>query len=194
MQSAATASARESDESRGAEVTQGVYIRTKKHLLALSKARKADWRDPKKRDKIILGMNKPEVRAKVAKSLKRTWIKKRTSWIRSIKNIGGPKISKAHKGKMFFKGGNGQPPVRFVVELEKLLSPVGYIREYSIGIPKIKERGAGSYKVDFALVSAKIAIECDGRSHCSSVRKAQDRKKDLILHRFGWKVIRVPHD
>ena len=194
MQDAATASASESDESRGAEVTQGVYIRTKKHLLALSKARKADWRDPKKRDKIILGMNKPEVRAKVTKSLKRTWIKKRTSWVRAIKNIGGPKVSKAHKGKMFFKGGNGQAPVQFVLELEKILAPLGYVREHAIGIPSIKERKGGNYKVDFALVSAKIAIECDGRSHCSSVRKAQDRKKDLILHKFGWKVIRVLHD
>ena len=175
-------------------MTQGVYIRTKNTLRSLSKARKADWRDLKKREKIILGMNRPEVRAKVTKSLRRTWNKKRVSWIRSIKTIGGPKVSKAHKGKMFFKGGNGQPPVKFVVEMEKILAPLGYVREYPIGIPSIKERKGGNYKVDFALVGAKIAIECDGQSHRSKVRRALDEKKDSILRKFGWKIIRVPHD
>jgi hypothetical protein len=153
----------------------------------------AMWRNPKIRKRIVLGMNRPEVRAKVTTSLQRTWNKKRVSWIKAIKEIGGPKVSRAHKGKMFFKGGNGQPPVPFVVEMEKILAPLGYVREYAIGIPEIKERKSGNYKVDFALVGAKIAIECDGRSHCSAVRKALDRKKDKILHKLGWKVIRVPH-
>lgn len=173
---------------------QGVYIRTKKTLRSLSKARKADWRNAAKRERIILGMNRPETRTKVRNSLHHTWNKKRTSWIRAIKEIGGPKVSKAHKGKMFFKGGNGQPPVPFVVEMEKILAPLGYIREHAIGIPNIKERKGGNYKVDFALIGAKIAIECDGRSHHSAARKALDKKKDSILHKFGWKVIRVPHD
>lgn len=172
---------------------RGVYVRTQATLRSLSKARKSDWLDPQKRERIVIGMNRPEVRTKVRNSLQKMWSKKGASWRRAIKKIGGPKVSKAHKGKMFFKGGNGQPPVRFVVEMEKILAPLGYVREHAIGIPEIKERKAGNYKVDFALVSAKIAIECDGRSHQSAERKAQDRKKDLILHRFGWKVIRVPH-
>jgi very-short-patch-repair endonuclease len=49
-----------------------------------------------------------------------------------------------------------------------------------------------SYRLDFALPSAKINLEIDGYWH--NHRKKQDKKRDLVLASMGWKVIRISTD
>ena len=46
------------------------------------------------------------------------------------------------------------------------------------------------YKVDIADPTNRIAIEVDGNSHCAIARKNQDRKKEELLSRLGWTVLR----
>ncbi|RVT62774.1 endonuclease domain-containing protein [Niallia taxi] len=49
----------------------------------------------------------------------------------------------------------------------------------------------GAYRIDLALVSHRLAIECDGKQwHSTPSQKAHDRKKDRYLRKNGWKVIR----
>ena len=49
----------------------------------------------------------------------------------------------------------------------------------------------GIYRIDIALSSHKIALECDGKNfHTSPIDKARDRRKDAYLHSNGWVVIR----
>lgn len=46
------------------------------------------------------------------------------------------------------------------------------------------------YKIDIASYKNKIAIEVDGLSHNSLKIKECDRKKEMILGMFGWRVLR----
>ena len=49
----------------------------------------------------------------------------------------------------------------------------------------------GIYRIDIALSSHKIALECDGKDfHTSLIDKARDRRKDAYLRSNGWVVIR----
>jgi very-short-patch-repair endonuclease len=49
----------------------------------------------------------------------------------------------------------------------------------------------GKYRIDLALPTYKIAIECDGRAyHSSPEQKAHDRRKNAYLRKHGWKVLR----
>ncbi|MBO8172090.1 MAG: DUF559 domain-containing protein [Bacillaceae bacterium] len=49
----------------------------------------------------------------------------------------------------------------------------------------------GKYRIDLALPSYKIAIECDGKAyHSTPEQKAHDRRKNQYLQRNGWKVLR----
>src|SRR3989304_1971142 len=66
-----------------------------------------------------------------------------------------------------FKGGNGQEPVKTVMELASLLEPMGFTRELVI---KTKGHGTGltppnSYKADFGNPEMMMVIEVDGPSH-----------------------------
>jgi hypothetical protein len=106
------------------------------------------------------------------------------------KHLKGLRNSERIRTGANFKGGNGQKPVLFVRQLEKILRPAGFVREYAIGI---KGRKLRNYKVDFAHVEGKIAIECDGPAHRSHKSRELDRKKDMILRSFGWRIIRVRH-
>jgi uncharacterized protein DUF559 len=146
------------------------YIIPKQSMLARQRAQDPEWRI-----KVSLAtkraMQRPEVR--------RTHL----AAIRRYVKLNGTS----------FKGGNGQRPTKFVRDLERILKPLGYIREYAIGIPNsLGRKHGGNYKVDFALPSKKIAIECDGPCHRN--RKHLDEKKDTILKKLGWRIIRVPHD
>lgn len=90
-----------------------------------------------------------------------------------------------------FKGGNGLPPTKFVAELEKILIPHGWIREHAISIKPIKPSYPTNYKVDFAHIVGKIAIECDGPCHHSIQQRRLDQKKTDLLKSLGWRVIRI---
>ncbi|TYS57919.1 DUF559 domain-containing protein [Bacillus infantis] len=49
----------------------------------------------------------------------------------------------------------------------------------------------GSYRIDLALISYNIAIECDGKEfHSSPEAKKRDRRKDAYLRKNGWVVLR----
>jgi very-short-patch-repair endonuclease len=49
----------------------------------------------------------------------------------------------------------------------------------------------GKYRIDLALPTYKIAIECDGHQyHSTPEQKAHDRRKNAYLRQQGWKVLR----
>jgi very-short-patch-repair endonuclease len=49
----------------------------------------------------------------------------------------------------------------------------------------------GSYRVDFAIPNAFIAIECDGKKYHDT---ALDAERDVKLKKLGWTVLRFPSD
>jgi very-short-patch-repair endonuclease len=49
----------------------------------------------------------------------------------------------------------------------------------------------GKYRIDLALTSYRLAIECDGKQwHSKPEQKAHDRRKNQYLRRNDWKVLR----
>ena len=111
-------------------------------------------------------MKRPEVRKKVSDSLKR---------------IG-------HRPKI--QGGNGKG---LTIPQKKLLQELGngWLPEYPIAILKWKTLNTPKcYKTDIANPNLKIAIEIDGQSHLTLVRKEQDQKKTRVLNGLGWIVLR----
>lgn len=47
------------------------------------------------------------------------------------------------------------------------------------------------YQVDLVIKKYRLAIECDGEKwHSSPEQKARDRKKNAVLRKHGWKVMR----
>lgn len=177
--------------------------------LAISKARegkplseknvqglKRAWADPIKRARRIFalatGHQKMQARKNHSVASKAIWKNPRTK----AKRISAWKKAMAKRGKPTFRGGAGRRPFGFVLKLWRILKPLGYVREYSIGLGrgKVGRYGVRNYQVDFGLVKEKIAIECDGPGHRGFKSWERDRKKDEILHKMGWKVIRIPHD
>lgn len=69
----------------------------------------------------------------------------------------------------------------------KFLEQNGYDKKYCIE----REYPVFPYYIDFAFVNEKIAIEIDGSQHLESDRAESDRKKDDLLVKNGWKVIRI---
>lgn len=63
-------------------------------------------------------------------------------------------------------------------------------KEFSISLGVRKKGYPTHYKVDIAIPSQKIAIECDGRDHRISTVIAKDKKKEKKLEELGWKVLR----
>ena len=58
-------------------------------------------------------------------------------------------------------------------------------------IPVKSQYRVGSYRIDLAIPSIRLAIECDGKAfHSTPAQKAHDRKRTAYLKRQGWKVIR----
>lgn len=65
---------------------------------------------------------------------------------------------------------------------------------------KLKEDGlnyefqfqVGRYKVDFAFIDQKIALEVDGKQHLREKQLQSDRRKDAFLEESGWRVFRLP--
>ncbi|MEC0305100.1 endonuclease domain-containing protein [Terribacillus saccharophilus] len=49
----------------------------------------------------------------------------------------------------------------------------------------------GRYRIDIALASYGLAIECDGKQwHSTPEQKAHDQRKNRYLRKNGWKVLR----
>ena len=86
------------------------------------------------------------------------------------------------------RGGNGGAPSAAQM---LLASTLGW--EMEVPVPTKQPRHSGyptCYKLDIGNRELMIAVEVDGKSHCSIERQAQDRKKEALLRSLGWKVLR----
>jgi very-short-patch-repair endonuclease len=70
--------------------------------------------------------------------------------------------------------------------LEKL-EVLNWGQKYSI----IREYCVFPYFIDFAFINEKVAVEIDGSQHLLEERKKNDDKKDDLLLKDGWSVIRI---
>ena len=91
-----------------------------------------------------------------------------------------------HKPKV--RGGNGTGPTLSQHTLSFMCKlPIEYpIKTAGSGVQNIPN----CYKVDLAEPSVKLAIEVDGGSHNSIIRKEADKKKTKTLNSLGWCVLR----
>ena len=51
----------------------------------------------------------------------------------------------------------------------------------------------GPYKIDFAFLNAKLAVECDGAEYhrANQLQLEHDQKRDKYLARKGWRTLRI---
>ncbi len=111
-------------------------------------------------------MQSPEVRKKVSRTM----------------------IAKGHSPRV--RGGNGQ----MTVHQKRLILGLGagWIAEYSVPVRNHKSQSLPkNLKIDIANPFLKIAVELDGHSHRSPVRRLQDSRKTVFLARNGWSVFRI---
>lgn len=97
----------------------------------------------------------------------------------------------ARKRRPVVRGGNG---TGMTLPQKTLLEALGKNWSPDFAVFTNKKRASGypfHYKVDVANVKEKIAVEVDGQSHHAHVRKEQDKKKDALLKKLGWRVFRV---
>ena len=88
--------------------------------------------------------------------------------------------------------GNGRLATTSERQMLKRLEREGFEPEFVV--PLGSERGPGRpnhYKLDLANVVKKIAVEFDGSSHGTRVRRASDARKDAVLRALGWRVVRL---
>jgi very-short-patch-repair endonuclease len=55
----------------------------------------------------------------------------------------------------------------------------------------VREEPIFPYFIDFAFIDLKIAVEIDGSQHKLEERKQSDIKKDKLLKKNGWRVLRI---
>lgn len=92
-----------------------------------------------------------------------------------------------HRPKV--RGGNGtRTPVPQQYLFDQLTG--SWQLEYAISTGPKTEGIPTHYKIDIANPVLKVAIEVDGGSHNSPVRRAMDKRKDTKLKQLGWKVLR----
>ena len=172
---------------------KGVYPRTENQLKA-APANLAKGHEPEARAKAIAKLREnakdPAWREKVSRAtkeaLRRPEVRKRY--------LAGMKQARKKHG-INFRGGNGQSPTGAVVEMEKILAPFGFQREYVI---RTKNHGTEHktpmhYKADFANPKTKTVIELDGPVHRPGARTRMDQRKTEVLEALGWKVTRIEH-
>jgi len=85
-------------------------------------------------------------------------------------------------------------PIFIDQEKQKCESPIEH-RLYNAladnGYYPVTQVKAGLFRIDIALMTHKIAIECDGKDfHSSAIDKARDNRKDAYLRSKGWIVLR----
>lgn len=54
--------------------------------------------------------------------------------------------------------------------------------------------GVKAYRLDFALLDEKIAIEVDDPSHTQKRKRAADKMRTARLNKAGWKVLRTTNE
>ncbi len=87
--------------------------------------------------------------------------------------------------KPTIQGGNGKPRPVPEILLHTALGGA-WINGYRVNTGTLPR----SFEIDIVRLEGKIAIEVDGYSHCSLERQKQDRRKERILKKLGWKVLR----
>jgi very-short-patch-repair endonuclease len=55
-----------------------------------------------------------------------------------------------------------------------------------------KQCPQGPFSLDFACLSARLAIEVDGDAHDSAARQLRDERRDRYLEELGFKTMRIP--
>ena len=69
------------------------------------------------------------------------------------------------------------------------------LRRWPSGAIKFRrQHPIGIYIADFAVVSARLAIEVDGATHSSDEERVYDAARDTYLRRRGWRVLRFQND
>lgn len=93
------------------------------------------------------------------------------------------------------QGGNG----RGTTEPQQLLFAAlgrGWLLEYVVKPGEGRKRGGlpTHFKLDIANPDLMVAVEVDGKSHCSQERQEQDRRKTAWLNGAGWTVLRFSNE
>lgn len=85
-------------------------------------------------------------------------------------------------------GGNGTGPTRS----QKMLSEaLGWPMEVAVATGQKRPSGyPAAYKLDVSDPHLLIGVECDGQTHKSPTRRAQDQKKTALLESMGWTILR----
>ncbi len=58
------------------------------------------------------------------------------------------------------------------------------------GLSPIPQFCIEGYFVDFAFPHARVAVEADGAAYHQADRRQRDHKRDWVLRRHGWKILR----
>jgi len=167
---------------------QGLYIRTPDMCEAIRRARLGKKNSLESRKKQSASLKtiacNPLWRKRVSEGTKKAMRRKDVR----VKHLKGLKKARAKHGVNFSVF--GRDLVKFEREIAKTLCPLGYIQQH----PVIFGSHGRHYRLDFALIKEKIAIECDGPKHRSFEQQEYDKKRDKFLRSLGWRVIRVLHD
>ena len=85
-----------------------------------------------------------------------------------------------------------------LTECEQLLADQTGFTPLAVGVPTWLRRELSvapkNYKIDLAHAKSMLAVEIDGMSHRTTKRQEQDARKDMILARLGWRVVRVTNE
>ena len=153
------------------------YVGCKTVCCSVSCARKLRWSNKEWRAKVCEKMRvsrTAESWAQYSKKLKRKWA--------------DPKFKQRRQALGFSRGRPTKP--------QKMLGralPAGWSMEHSINLKRTEH--PRTYSVDWGNPSTKVAIEVDGPSHqCNAAQIACDRRKERVLKRLGWTVLRVTND
>jgi very-short-patch-repair endonuclease len=114
---------------------------------------------------------------------------------------GPPRNGEGDRAK---RGGGGprvlQAPIKTVKLARKLrreMSPAEVklwwaLRQRPDGYRFRKQCPQGPFSLDFACLSARLAIEVDGDGHDSAQRQARDTRRDQYLSQLGFETMRLP--
>ena len=58
------------------------------------------------------------------------------------------------------------------------------------GLSPLPQFCVQGYYVDFAFPEIRLAVEADGAAYHRDARQQHDQKRDWILRRYGWRVMR----
>ena len=139
---------------------------TKSKILGLPKPIIAEETRRKMSESCKGRLHSKEIKNKISESMKAAHLEKR-AW-----NI----------GKSRWNNKPSYPELFFIDVINNEFNNKNYTREFSVGI----------YSIDFAWIDLKLAIEIDGEQHERFEEyRERDKRKDLVLYKNGWKILRI---